>query len=404
MKQALGLFIAAIFWGICALLFPFALMAFFFTPLNAAICLAVVAGVLLIIPIVSRKRIQPSFRSSLFVIEIAMIAVVTAYYSSDRRPRECDFELDSHVRPLVTYRQCTVDWKGAPRERDCLAITSNPYDFAWHEGDLLVVSGRDHSTLGRITPGAHGKFSATPLGYGNAQEIVTGGHDSLAVISFWKARKIILFDLAAGHPVKSFPTRVSKLLGADRIASRVFVTSELPWLYEIDPASSTMKEHSLGYSLHTLNGLRIDSTRRVMYLSDWVWGKLYRIDLSTMKTTHTASPGMVSTGITLDTAACEVFVARTLASKIDVFDCRTLKLKRSLHAGFGVNELALSEDGRYIYATRYFAGEFVMLDRATGLKVRQFHIGGQPRALLYSPADGHVFAGSKCGIYEISPH
>ncbi|MFA6448861.1 MAG: hypothetical protein WCX65_05295 [bacterium] len=347
------------------------------------------------------KKIKPSFRFSVFAAEIILIVMVLSYYTSDRRPEECNFDLHENVVSILTYKQCERQYKDTPQEKLCLSVVDNPYDLALYRGQLLVVSGRDYSTLGRLQPDKPGIFTAAPLGFGNLQEIVIDEKNSRAVFSMWKDRKILIYDLEKSAPVMYFPTRVSKLIGAEKYYDKVFVVSELPWLYAVDLSGNTVKEHDLGYRFHTLNGMKIDVKRKAIYLTDWVWGKVYKINIPTMKTVRVASPGMVSTGIALDTKKCEVYVARMLAAKIDVFNCDTLALKRSIPAGFGVNEVALSGDGKKIYAMRYFAGKFRIIDRATGNKLEEYHIGGQTRALLYSESDNRIFTGTKCGIYEI---
>jgi len=53
-------------------------------------------------------------------------------------------------------------------------------------------------------------------------------------------------------PVKYFVTRVSKLIGAVKYGDKVFIISELPWLYTLDLRNDTVKEYDLGYYYHTL--------------------------------------------------------------------------------------------------------------------------------------------------------
>jgi len=79
-------------------------------------------------------------------------------------------------------------------------------------------------------------------------------------------------------------------------------------------------------------------------------------------------------------------------------------VKRTIPAGFGVHKIALSQDGKKIYAVRYFAGEFEIIDRETGKKLDDYHIGGSTRAFLYSEDINRLFVGTKCGVYEIKLH
>jgi hypothetical protein len=401
MKRIAGLIINIIIWVICILIFPFSLMAFFFTPVRAIVGLAVFIMLLIVIPDVTRKRVKPSLRLSVIITEVVLIIITASYYISDRRPRECNFEQDDNVVSILTYKQCESLYKNTIQEKLCLSVVDNPYDLALHSGRLLVLSGRDYSVLGSLNPDRPGEFTAAPLGFGNFQEMVIDEKSGRAIISTWKDRKVMVYDLAKSEPLRYFKTRVGKLIGEEKFGNKVYILSELAWLYVLDLSENAVKEYNLGYRFHTLNGMKIDPAEKAIYLTDWVWGNVYKIDIPTMKTVKTASPGIVSTGIALGTKKCEVYVARMLASKIDVFDCDTLKLEKSIPAGFGVNDVVLSKDGKYIFAVRYFAGKFRTIDRMTGKTLGEYHIGGQTRALLYSERDNRIFAGTKCGIYEI---
>jgi hypothetical protein len=401
MKKIIGFIFNIVIWTVCVLIFPFSLMAFFFIPSRAAVCLAVFTALFFVFPLITKKKLRPSLRFSVLITEMLMVLIVLSYYTSDRRAAECYFEPDDHVIPLLTYSQCERQYKDTIQEKACLSVVDNPYDLASYRGRLLVVSGRDYSTLGSLNQDKPGAFMAAPLGFGNLQEIVIDDKRNRAVFTMWKDRKILLYDLEKSEPVKYFKTKVSKLIAAEKYDDKVFIVSELPWLYVLDLSRNSFNEYELGYRFHTLNGMRIDSARKAIYLTDWVWGKVYKIDIRTMKTVRSASPGMVSTGIALDSKKCEVYVSRMLMSKIDVFDCETLAFKRSIPAGFGVNEIALSRDGKKIYAVRYFAGKFRIIARATGKMLAEYHIGGQTRALLYLEEENRLFAGTKCGVYEI---
>ncbi len=377
-------------------------MAAFFIPIYAAAGVLFFLFLLFGVPAMTKKRIRPSIQCAALAVEALMVLAVLAYYTADRRPSECGFKPDDSVTPLLSYSQCKSLYNGSEREKACLGVVDNPYDLAFYNGSLLVVGGRDYSTLGRLDPNRPGTFSAAPLGFGNFQKVVVDPTRRRAVLIMWKDRKILLYDLEKSAPIKTFETNVSKLIGAEKLGDKVYIISELAQLYVVDLKNDTVRRHDLGYRFHTLNGLKIDPERKTMYLSDWVWGNIYKFDIRKMKTVRRATPGMVSTGIAVDSRRCEVFAARMLASKIDVFDCDTLEFKRSIPAGFGVNDLVLSPDGKMIYAVRYFAGKFVMIDRASGKKPAEHHIGGATRALLYSPEDNRIFAASKCGVFEIT--
>ncbi len=403
MRKALRLLFTITIWIVCLIIFPFSLMAAFFIPVHAASGVVLFLFLLFGVPALTGKKIRPSLQFAALAAEALMVLAVLAYYTADRRSSECNFKPDDSVAPLLSFSQCKSLYNGSREEKACLGVVDNPYDLAFFNGGLLVVGGRDYSTLGRLDPHKPGVFSAEPLGFGNLQKVVVDETRRRAVFTMWKDRKILLYDLDKSVPIKAFRTNVSKLIGAEKLGDKIYIISELAQLYVVDLKNDTVRLHDLGYRFHTLNGMKIDPERKIIYLSDWVWGNIYKFDIRRMKTVRRATPGMVSTGIAVDPKSREVFVARMLASKIDVFDGDTLALKRSIPAGFGVNDVALSADGTKIHAVRYFAGKFETIDRASGEKLAEHHIGGATRALLYSPENNRIFAASKCGVFEISP-
>ncbi|MFA5088958.1 MAG: hypothetical protein WC552_08010, partial [Candidatus Omnitrophota bacterium] len=275
--------------------------------------------------------------------------------------------------------------------------------LALYGGKLYVVSGRDDSTLGELDPVSPGGFQAYGLGFGNIQQIVPDPGTGMAVLPMWKDRKIVLLDLKNKKPVKIFRTDVGKLIGARRSGDRVFVISELAKMFVVDLETLSMKRRDLGYRFHTLYDIEVDETRNAIFLSDWVWGRVYRLDAGTLETVAQRPVGIVATGLALDEKTCELFTSRPLASEIVVLDCETLERKRSIPAGFGVHEIALSGDGKKIHAVRYTPGTFRTMDREKGTVIREVRIGGQARALLVDWENNRVFAATKCGIYRVSP-
>jgi len=387
-------------WAAAALLFPFAVTAFFFRPIYIAAGAAVFIFLKFLAPGIVRRPGTPSLPASILVTEIALIFLLGIYYTSDRRPEECGFELDKRLAPILTYRQC-MDGSMTPDRREaCLKIVDNPYDMAIFGDELLVVSGRDFSVLGRLDPRRPGDFSAVALGYGNVQQIVPFEELGRVVMTMWKARKIIVFDMDTNRPANIFETEVSKLVGAEKHGGKVYVNSELPWMYVVDPKQGTISRDKLDFRFHTLYDMKI-STAGDIYLTDWVWGLVYRLDAEKLEKHAERFTGIVATGMALDEEGCELYVSRPLYSKVEVVDCKTLERQRILDSGFSTHEIALSLDKKILYAVRYFTGTFREMDAGTGAVKDEFRVGGQTRALLRSGKSGRIFVASKCGIYEV---
>lgn len=78
------------------------------------------------------------------------------------------------------------------------------------------------------------------------------------------------------------------------------------------------------------------------------------IDATTLKVTRTLSTGFEPAGIVTDHTGQTLYVANRLSNDISVIDLRTGQEFKRLLAGRGASYLALSPDGKFIYATHIY--------------------------------------------------
>ena len=99
MRKVLRIVYLIAAWGACGVMFPFAVTAFFFNlwylPAGAVVFLILKVGV----PRITRNPARHSLLTSVFVTEICLILLLGFYYTSDRRPSECNFDLDRGSSP-----------------------------------------------------------------------------------------------------------------------------------------------------------------------------------------------------------------------------------------------------------------------------------------------------------------
>lgn len=386
-------------WGACAAVLPIVLIGFFFQPLFIILFAALFMFFYKVFPRLRPKSKFRSPRAALFAAELIMVFLTFFVYTADHRSSDCSFDIAPRIIPLVTYSQC-LQMKGMKKE-DCLHITGDPYAMALYKRNLLTVSGRNETTLGRINIDAPEDFTAESLGFGNMQQIVFNPVNSQALFPMWKNNKVMVYDLDKSESVLFLGTGVSKLIGAERSGEDVYVISETPFLYKISLADYSIKEYPLPYRHNNMYDIISDNRRGALFFSDWVSGFVYRYDMKKMQPDKQRwLPGLV-TGLNLDEDKCELFVSHGLPGLIDVLDCVSLKTIRSLRVGFGGHELELSKDGKKIYLVRYFSGNIAEIDRQTGKVLYEGHIGPGARDIMYLPEENRVFAATRCGIYEL---
>lgn len=320
------------------------------------------------------------------------------YYTADHRSQDCAFEEDPRIVPMVTYKMC-LGMSGV-RKSDCLKISGDPYAMAIYKNQLLVVSGRDNTTLGRIDLKNPEIFSTEDLGYGNIQSIVVNdrGH---AILPMWKNKKIMVYDLEKKQPAAYIGTSVDKLIGAYPSGDDVFVLSETPVLFKISMKDYSSKEFTLPYRHYNMYEIISDDRRGALFFTDWVSGLIYRYDMDRMRPDRQRwMPGLV-TGLKLDSAKCELYASHGLPGLIEVLDCVSLKTIRNMDVGFGGHEMELTKDGKKIYLARYFSGRMAEIDRQSGKILFEARVGIGARDTLYDEKSNRLFVASRCGVREV---
>jgi hypothetical protein len=382
-------------WAAGILFLPVAMFRVYFDPACIVFPILFYAGLRHGLPRARKLRGPLSAPAALLGAELLTFAMGVAYYMSGPGARECGFAPDPRLVPLAARAQCPAAGNAA-----CLDIATNPYGLAAYRDHLLCVSGLNRTTLGWI-PLRGGPARAVPLGGGNAQRIVADPQRGLAVLPLWRRPGVILYDLRRERVARHFPTRHAQLVGAERNGDTVYIVGEGQGLYSLDLDARTLTRHPVELRTRRLFDAVADPARGALFLSDWIYGAVYRLDLETMKPQRRRMLWGMAGAMALDAPRCELYVSRLLYARVDVLDCRTLRTVRRLRAGRGAHELALSPDSNSLYVVNYFEGTFMEMDRRTGRRLDSFRVGRQTRALHLDPATGRLFLASRCGVYEV---
>jgi hypothetical protein len=95
-----------------------------------------------------------------------------------------------------------------------------------------------------------------------------------------------------------------------------------------------------------------------------------------------------------------LFVPRLLDGRLYTFDADSLEPRGSLPDRFGIRPVEVTVDGDTVVTGNLYTGRIVGRRVADGEVLFDRRIGGHVKALEVS-ADGRVFAGSNCGVFEV---
>ncbi len=105
---------------------------------------------------------------------------------------------------------------------------------------------------------------------------------------------------------------------------------------------------------HVPRELALSPDGRSLYVSNSWDDTLSVIDTATLKATRTIQTGFEPWGVVTDRSGTILYVANRISNDISVIDAQSGQEKKRLLAGRGASYLALSPDGRRVYATHVF--------------------------------------------------
>jgi YVTN family beta-propeller protein len=101
-------------------------------------------------------------------------------------------------------------------------------------------------------------------------------------------------------------------------------------------------------------GITLSPDRTQIYVTNSTDDTVSVIDVATLRVTRTLPTGFEPAGIVTDRTGETLYVANRLSGDISVIDVKTGQEKKRLLAGRGASYLALSPDGKFVYATHIY--------------------------------------------------
>ncbi len=134
----------------------------------------------------------------------------------------------------------------------------------------------------------------------------------------------------------------------------------------------------------------------------WMDPYLRRVDLSTGDTVAWTEIGTHQWDLALSRQERVIFVPRLLDGRLYAFDAETLEPRGSLPDRFGVRPVEMTPDGQTVVTGNLYTGRIVGRSVTDGSVRFDRRIGGHVKSLEVS-VDGRIFAGSNCGVFELTP-
>lgn len=94
--------------------------------------------------------------------------------------------------------------------------------------------------------------------------------------------------------------------------------------------------------------------------------------------------GPFSMGMAVDDVRGQLYLARPLIGKIDVFRTEDLSRVDRIDAPMWLREIALNEDKSLLFAPNYLTGEMAVIRTDDGARCASYRVGSRPRAVVYS--------------------
>ena len=235
-----------------------------------------------------------------------------------------------------------------------------------------------------------------PVGLGDRVLLLMASSDSE------QGNQLVPFDAASGRlgrALEGVGEGVSDLVGDG--AGGAWISTEFAGrILELDPRSLAVRRELRVAGAET-NKIVVDAAAGEAFSAGlWSDAALHRVALDGRELA--ARPvGTHQWDLGYDPESRRLYLPRLVDGRVHVLDAGSLQTLATWDAGFGVRPLEVSFDGSLVVTGNLYTGELVGWDAASGDVAWRHAIGGPIKGLHVS-AEGRVFSGSHCGVYEVS--
>ena len=220
--------------------------------------------------------------------------------------------------------------------------------------------------------------------------------ERLAAVSYSDERRVVVYDLQTGKPVKTlggYVTPRNIVFAPD--GKRFYVSdSSLGTVNVVDATSfETLARYPVGYGVF---GTVLTADGKTLYANDEAASTVTAVD-TTDGSAKAVIPGFSQPrqGIRLSPDGTQAFVTNFLGDKITVVDLATHKPTGEITGFKALRAISISKDGLTLYAGNSGADEVAVVDLAKREIVARVPVGKDPYGAALTPDGRFVYSGNK---------
>ena len=176
------------------------------------------------------------------------------------------------------------------------------------------------------------------------------------------------------------------------IAPALAVTMALLWLAPtVKPAAARSKTESSERYLSPLE-MRLSPDGRLLYVVCQASDELRVVNIGSGKVETVVPLGRAPRGITLSPDRAQIYVTNSTDDTVSVIDAATLKVTRTLPTGFEPAGVVSDRTGETLYIANRLSGDISVIDVKTGLEMKRLLAGRGASYLALSPDGKSVYA------------
>ncbi|MBZ5663722.1 MAG: hypothetical protein LAO30_03885 [Acidobacteriia bacterium] len=176
------------------------------------------------------------------------------------------------------------------------------------------------------------------------------------------------------------------------IAPALAVIMALLWLAPtVKPAAARSKTESSERYLSPLE-MRLSPDGRLLYVVCQASDELRVVNIGSGKVETVVPLGRAPRGITLSPDRAQIYVTNSTDDTVSVIDAATLKVTRTLPTGFEPAGVVSDRTGETLYVANRLSGDISVIDVKTGLEMNRLLAGRGASYLALSPDGKSVYA------------
>lgn len=326
------------------------------------------------------------------VLSLAALMVVTAHYTE----RTWDCRSDDPKLQRLSLAEGTFDLALTGDGKTLVASLREPQELLLVDleagTERRVSTRKSTDTLWNRTE----PETLLPVGLRDRLLVLIASSDSE------EGNQVVPFESGVlGRPLSGLGEGVSDLVGDG--AGGVWLSTEFRGrLLQLDPRTLVPKRELSVWGAET-NKVAVDvATDAAWSAGLWTDPRLRKVDLTTERQVADTPLGTHQWDLALDPEGRRIYLPRLVDGLVHVFDADTLQHLAAWPAGFGVRPVEVSFDGSLVVTGNLYTGEVIGFDAATGERRFVRHVGGPLKGLRVS-AEGRIFTGSHCGVFEVLP-